>query len=81
MFRLRNLFKKDLKKVPYAKKIRVLYVVIENVLRKNTTGLQIPLFQRVNTVLGYMIANRRVDYYFTNRSLIPALCDDLKCFS
>lgn len=74
----RILHQRELQNIPRDKKIRILKNSIENTL-KNSTGLHIPLFQRVNNVMDYILNRRLVGYYFENRKLIPALCAELNC--
>lgn len=67
-----------MKSVPFEKKVRVLRYCIENIL-KNYSHHEIPVFQRVNSVMEHICNRRLVGFYFENRRLIPALCAELKC--
>ena len=71
-------FKKDVKNVPFEKKIRILVTIIDKILT-DCQSISIPKFQRVQSVISYIISNRLVNYYFTNRSKLPHLCERLNC--
>lgn len=67
-----------IKNTPYRIKINSISKVVENVIRENPNELM-PIITRIGIVMNYILNNRLVNYYFSNRNLIPALCADLKC--
>ncbi len=77
-FMERALRQRQLNKIPFGKKIRVLQDCIDKVLN-SVSGVNIPAFQRSKVVMNYIQSKRLVDYYFENRSQIPVLCEQLQC--
>lgn len=64
--------------MPYDKKVRIVRTCVENILKSNK-GLNIPIFQRVDSVMEFIFQRRLVDYYLQNRKMIPVLCMELNC--
>ena len=64
--------------MPYDKKVRIVRTCVENTLKSNK-GINIPVFQRVNSVMEFIFQRRLVDYYLQNRKMIPVLCMELNC--
>ncbi len=74
----RALRKRELQRIPFQKKIRVLQDCIDKILN-SVSGVNIPAFQRSEIVMNYIQSKRLVNYYFENRSKIPVLCEQLQC--
>ena len=74
----RVFMQRKMNSMPYEKKVRIVRTCVENTLKSNN-GINIPIFQRVDSVMEFIFQRRLIDYYLQNRKMIPVLCMELNC--